>query len=60
MQAHASVYLVPYQLYAKKILGTYIVPMSANNIFWLAFLDVVLSRYKCTKVDLAHVDLGTL
>ena len=39
-----DVYLVPYQLFARKILDIYTELRNTNNIFQLVFLDEVLHR----------------
>lgn len=40
------VYLVPYELFAEKILDTRVGLKNQNNIFWLIFLNKISDFYK--------------
>lgn len=43
---YVDVYLIPYQLFTKKILNIYIELMNPKITFQLAFLNEVLNYYK--------------
>lgn len=45
VRTRTCVYLVPYQLYARKILDTYYKTKKFKITFWLIFLDKVLVCY---------------